>query len=327
MIKIFESDAINFSSNGLKVIKPISCKETKKKSLNGWEITLQTDVKYKKYIVKDNLVVIKSKSKANPQAFRLQDPKIINNTIEVTAQHIMFDANNYFLYDVRPTNKSALSSLEYVTERTDKKCSFIYDSDVSGTDTCYFETKTLFEAWQIIEERYNGVFDADNYHISFKANPGRDTGKMIVYNKNLQSFTAIEDWSDVITRIYPVGDNGLKLPERFIDADVSYPQPYTRRIDFNFNLNDDGNVSDDIPEEEKIEELRQKAIDYLNANKKPRVSYELSANIDEDYDVNDKIIVKHPLVSLETEVQEYTYDHIFKKTESIVFGNYTRDIK
>ncbi len=326
MIKIFPPEAKTFNSAGIIVIKPISCKENKKKSLNGWNLSLRVDIKYKDYLIKDNLVVIKSKSKVNPQAFRLGEPKTINNKIEVTANHVMFDAQNYFLYDVRPTNKTALQALEYINERTDNESPFYFDSDVEGLDTCYFETKNLLEAWKIIEDRYNAVFDADNYHISFKTTLGKDIGQMLVHNKNISSFSSYEDWSGVVTRIYPVGENGLKLPERFLDSDISYSQPYTKRIDFTSDLNN-SSESVEPTEDDLIEELRNKAQYYLNNNKYPKVSYEITANINEQYDVNDKLIVKHPLVNLKTEVQEYTYDHVKDKTESVIIGNYVRNLK
>ena len=321
MIKIFNENDTVFNTNGLIAINPINCKEIKKKSLNGWYLDLQIDIRYQDYIKKDMLVVIKSKSKLNPQAFRLEDPKYTNNIIEVVANHVMFDSKRYMLYDVRPTNKSALAALEYINERTDKKSPFTYESSVAGLYTAYFNLKNLCESWQIIEERWEGIFDADNWNITFSANLGKNVGEMLVYKKNITSFRKYEDWSNVVTRIYPVGDNGLRLPEKYIDSDIQYKIPYTRKIEINSNL--EGEFS----EEQLIENLRGQALKYLNENKYPKVSYEVSSNINESYDVNDKIIVKHPLANIQTEVQEYTFDHIKKKTINLVFGNYTRDVK
>ena len=41
MIKIFNENDRDFSSNGNIVIKPIKCKERKKKSLNGWYLEVE----------------------------------------------------------------------------------------------------------------------------------------------------------------------------------------------------------------------------------------------------------------------------------------------
>lgn len=325
MIKIFNANDKIFNTNGIININAISCKETKKKSLNGWYLDLQIDIKYQEYIKKDMLVVVKSKSKLTPQAFRLEAPKYNNGIIEVIANHVMFDSKRYMLYDVRPTDKSALLALEYINERTDKKSPFTYESSIEGLNTAYFELKNLCEAWEIIEERWGGIFDANNWHITFSANLGKYVGEMLVYKKNISSFIKYEDWSNVVTRIYPVGDEGLKLPEKYIDSDIQYKVPYSKKVEFKKTLENEDNKS--YTEEELITNLRDQALKYLNDNKYPNVSYEVTSNINESYDVNDKILVKHPLADIQTEVQEYTYNHNKKKTENLVFGNYTRDVK
>lgn len=322
-VKIFNSDVKEFSKNGIINIRPLLCKETKKKSLNGWYLELQFDIKYKKYIVKDNLVVVKSKSKLKPQAFRIGQPKYNNDMIEVQADHVMFDSKNYMLYDVRPTNHNALSTLEYITNRTDQECNiFTYSSSISGLNTAYFQLKTLFEAWQIIEERWGGTFDADNWDITLSDSLGKDIGQMLVYQKSIKNLIKYEDWSNVVTTLYPVGFDGLRLPEKYLEADIQYPLPYVKREDFNTELD-----TETATTEELQEELRLNAAKYLNEYKYPQVSYELTSNINEDFDVNDKILVKHPLVDIKTEVQEYTYNHLTMTTENLIFGNYTRDVR
>ena len=71
MIKIFDSNDRDFSTAGNIIINPTKCIENKKKSLNGWYIEVEIPIKYKDYIEKDKLCVVKTKSKLNPQAFRI----------------------------------------------------------------------------------------------------------------------------------------------------------------------------------------------------------------------------------------------------------------
>nr|DAN88537.1 MAG TPA: tail protein [Caudoviricetes sp.] len=328
MIKIYDGDVKSFINNGKIAIRPVEIKEYKKKSLNGWYIEVEVSIKYAKYIVKDDLCVIKSKSKLNPQAFRIGDPTKNSKTIRFTAYHVMFDSQNYMLDDVRPINKNALNALEYINNRTNKKSPFSYSSNITKLATAYFQLKSLYEAWVIIEERWGGCFDADNWNIILSDNLGKNVGEMLVYQKNLEDLSIVEDWSDVVTELYPVGPDGLKLPEKCIESDIKYKIPYSKTVEFTSDLDnydEDGNEIE-IPQEDLISELREKATEYLNNNKYPKVSYEITTNISENYDINDKIMVKHPLVNLQTEVQEYVYDHKLKKTESLVFGNYKKDI-
>ena len=52
MIKIFDSNAKNFKTNGIIAIQPIEITEYKKISLNGWYLEVVVSSKYKEYILR-----------------------------------------------------------------------------------------------------------------------------------------------------------------------------------------------------------------------------------------------------------------------------------
>ena len=88
MIKIFNSTDRDFSTNGNLCIFPLKCIEKKAKSLNGWYLSVEVDIKYKSYIKKDALIVTKTKSMLNPQAFRVAEnieytQKVLQKQIKV----------------------------------------------------------------------------------------------------------------------------------------------------------------------------------------------------------------------------------------------------
>ena len=323
MIKIFDANDTNFNTNGNIVIKPLKLLEVKKKSLNGWYIEVEIPIKYKEYIKQDKLCVVKTKSKLKPQAFRIDNPEYGQRKISFTANHVMFDAKNYFLEDVRPTNQNGLNTLKYINERTDKTSPFnILSSDVEKVDTCYFIRKNLLEAWEIVEETFGGTFDADNFDIIFKTSIGVDRGEIIAYRKNLQNIKIYEDWSNVCTRLYPVGKDGLLLESKYIDSSVQYDKPYTKTVSFESELDEEEQT-----EENLLNELLVKANNYLQENKYPQVSYEITSDINQLVEIGDKIHVKHPLANILTEVLEYEFNGITKKVKKLIFGNYTRDVK
>lgn len=322
MIKIFDENDRDFSSNGNIAINPKKCKERKKKSLNGWYLDVEVDIKYKDYILQDKLCVVKTKSKANPQAFRIDNPKIVNNVISFTANHVMFDAKKYFLYDVRPTLQDGQNALSYINERTDKTSPFTVYSNVETIRTAYFIRKNLLEAWQVIEERWGGTFDADNWTIRLLNSVGNDNGETIAYGKNMQGIQIFEDWSNVCTKICPVGYDGITLPERYIESEVQYETPYTKKVEFTTELEDE-----EKKEVALIEELRLNATAYLEVNQYPKVYYEVTSNVNQNMEIGDTIHVKHPLVTLQTEVLEYEHNLLTNKIELLIFGNYTRDVK
>lgn len=322
MIKIFDENDRDFSSNGNIAINPIKCKERKKKSLNGWYLDVEVDIKYKDYILQDKLCVVKTKSKANPQAFRIDNPKITNNVISFTANHVMFDAKRYLLYDVRPTLQDGQNALSYINERTDKTSPFTVYSNVETIRTAYFMKKNLLEAWEVIEERWGGTFDADNWTIRLLNSVGNDNGETIAYGKNMQGIQIFEDWSNVCTKICPVGYDGITLPERYLESEVQYEIPYTKKVEFPTELEDEEKT-----EAALTEELRINATAYLEVNQYPKVSYEVTSNINQNMEIGDTIHVKHPLVTLVTEVLEYEHNLLTNKIELLIFGNYTRDVK
>lgn len=323
MIKIFNATDTDFKTAGNIIINPLYCHEIKKKSLNGWYIEVEIPIKYKEYIEADKLCVVKTKSKLKPQAFRINDSiTYTNRKIKFTAEHVMFDSRRYVLLDVRPTNLNGQNGLKYVNERTDKTSPFSIDSNVENVSTAYFIRKTLLESWQVFEERWGGVFEADNWDISFKQSIGKDNGETIVYGKNMQGFEIFEDWSNVCTKILPVGYDGLLLPEEYLESETQYEIPYTKIVDFQTDLK-----TEEQTETNLLVELRNNASKYLEENCVPKVSYTVNSNVNNDLEIGDTIKVLHPFVNIFTEVLEYEYDLISEKVKSLTFGNYTRDVK
>lgn len=318
IIRIFDANETSFSSNGLGTIKPIKCIESKKISLNGWSVSVTCSIEYADVVQKDNIIMIPTKEKGN-QRFRIDNPKKTERKIEFTARHVLFDSEKYFLEDVRPTDLGSLAFLNWINDRTDITSPFIFVTSLEGQNTQYFIRKNLFEALSSTEELFGGVFDANNYTITMKETSGIDNGFRLLYRKNIQGATIVEKWDNVVTRIYPTGPDNLVLPEGYIDADVSYPTPYTKTISFE--------VSTDLSDEEKITTLRDKANAYLDERKYPEINYTITSDIDQDLIINETIHIKHPLVDLEANVQEYEYNVLTKKITKLVFGNYSRDAK
>lgn len=324
MIKIFNATDTDFNTAGNIIINPLYCHEVKKKSLNGWYIDVEIPIKYKEYIKADKLCVVKTKSKLNPQAFRInKNIKYTTKKIKFTAEHVMFDSKKYALLDVRPTDLNGLNGLKYINERTDKTSPFsIVSSDVENINTVYLVRKNLLEAWEIFEERWGGVFDADNWNISFKQKVGNDNGETIAYGKNMQGFEILEDWSNVCTKILPVGPNGLLLKEVYLESEVQYEVPYTKIVEFQTKLE-----SEEQTEANLLNELKNNAEEYLEEYCIPQVSYTVESNINQKLEIGDTIKVLHPSVKIFTEVLEYEYDLILNKVISLTFGNYKRDVK
>ncbi|WP_159649105.1 phage tail spike protein [Erysipelothrix aquatica] len=322
MIRIFNPTDKDFSSNGNIAIKPLKLIETKKKSLNGWYIDVEVSVEYADHIKQDNLCVTKSKSKINLQAFRIDGIKVKGRTIVFKAHHVMFDADRLFLKDVRPVNMSAISALNYINDATDNPSPFTLTSNVVGANTAYFIRKTLIQAWSVIEERWAGVFDADNFNVTFKEDVAVDRQVSLTYGSQLESIEVVENWNQVVTMLYPTGRDGIMLPEKVLVSNIQYPQPYSKTVSFDTKLDDEEQTENNI-----IEELRANALAYLRENEVPKVMYTVKSDVNQNLAIGDLVVVKHPQLEINTTVQEYVYNVMTNRVATLVFGNYNRDVK
>lgn len=328
MIKLYDINETKFLNNGLCNMIPLKCLETKKKSLNGWFVEIELPVKYEQYLLKDRIVLVNTKEKGS-QPFRIGNITKKDRKISFTANHIVFDAERYLLDDVRPTDLAPVSYLKWINERTDNHSPFEVTSNLNGSATTYFIRKTLLDGFQKAEEIFGGCYDIDMFKISLLSRVGKDEGFSIIYGKNLQGISIVEDWTNVCTKILPVGPDELLLPETYISGDVQYDIPYTKTVTFDFETSyeDDEGNNIDYPLEYKINMLRNLANDYLKTNSVPLISYVVNSDVDQNLRIGDNIHVKHPFVNITTEVQEYTYNCLSKKVKSITFGNYERDVK
>lgn len=319
MIKIYEPTETRFISNGLGTIHPIKCIETKKKGIAEWSLEIITDIRYEELLQRDNIVVAQTKEKG-AQAFRLQDPTISDKRIEVNARHVLFDAENLILVDVRPENQSAVDYLKWCNDRTDATSPFTFSGDAKGIGTNYFIRKTLFEAMEQAQETFQAVFDCDNFNLRIMASVGKDNGYKVAYGKNIQGIKITQSWSDVVTKILPVGTNELMLPEKFLSCDIAYDMPYTKVVKFDVDETDEN--GNEIPEATRQEDLRTQAKTYLEENKYPKIEYEVKSDVPQDLSIGDTIHIKHPIIDIPAEVQGYTYDCIARKVKTLTFGNY-----
>src|SRR5699024_9587262 len=68
--------------------------------------------------------------------------------------------------------------------------------------------------------RWGGELVRNNFKIEMLNRRGMDRGVEIEHRKNLLGYEASIDVSTVVTRIQPVGFDGLMLPERYIDSEL-----------------------------------------------------------------------------------------------------------
>lgn len=329
MISVYESNEKIFNHNGLKVLHPRKC-DIFKEDNGDYYIELEDTIDNIDYYQANMIIKCPTPFPEGKQLFRIINPEIKNNYIYVKAKHVYFDASNYIILDNYIVDKNCNYALEHLNSNTDKLSPFTTTSNINTLSTYRCVRKSLEEAINIVIERWGGHLVRNNFNISIFDEIGVDRGVQIKYSKNLKELKVNENWDDVVTKLLPVGKDGLLLPEKYITLEEQlYDIPFTKVISFEQELERDDYSSDEEYTNALTTDLRNKATVYLEDNKLPKVNYSLSANLDYITDVGDTVYLEHPKIKLALKINVISvkYDVIAQRFKNIEFGNFKNSLK
>ena len=328
MIKLFGTTDNLFRSNGDKVIIPLRA-IVHNEDNGSFYLDLEAGLQYIDDLIPNRILV--ANTPKGYQAFRIGNITKTRKKISLRAKHISYDSENYLILDSYVVEKDANAALEHLNNATDNISPFTLTSNITKIASYRCVRRSLFEALQGVIERWGGHLYRDNFNVQVLDSIGTDNGIEIRYGKNLQEINATYNWENVITKINPVGRDGLLLPETYLYSDVQYEIPYTKKISFDQSnvLEEDYEDEDGVLDEEAyqnalIEDLRKQATKYLSDNCYPSVNYTLSAHLQGISNIGDTIHVKDEKlnINLLTNVISYEYDCISEKYTSLQFGNF-----
>ena len=304
MITVYDKKETNFSTNGLGVLDKCSeCKTLEK--LNGiYEIKLSypLHLEKKKHLKPFNII------KADGQLFRIYhvEKDTPSNLLRVSGRHIFYDLNHYFIEDRRAVDKKAIDAMEMVLEEAGLIGTYTVESDIETFNTQYFIRRSASQAMFMVANRWKGELFRDNFHIKINGRQANDKGVTVAYGKNITGINEKLSADEVLTGIYPVGAEGLTLPEKYlINAQWSgtdYPDfKLIKRVDF---------------KEAKDEEtLRQMAENYLYEHAAFAVNYQvdfIQLEHTREYEaykpllkvsIGDTVTVKHKLLGVDFKIK------------------------
>lgn len=259
MIQVYVKTSTNFEANGDMTLKPTAC--TYKDSENELYIEHFLDEEERwKYIQFDNVVAVQDNGKK--KLFRIYN--VIKSLYKVVAyaRPIFFDLANTILLDVRPTDKTGKAALDDILANT----GFTGHSDISTISTAYYVRKNIVEALLSDNDnsfinRWGGEFYCENFDVYFYERLGLDNGVRAEFGYNLNEIEENINLDQVVTRIIPVGYNGIMLEgdTPWVDSPLinKYTYPRMRVVEFS-----DVKVKDENSTEgfDTIEEARQELI-------------------------------------------------------------------
>ena len=338
MIKLFNSTDLTFDSNGDKIIN--ATKAIVHKEDNGdFYLDFECDLSYINDIVENNILV--ANTPQGDQAFRIGNVSKTKYKISTKAKHVFYDSQNYLIADSYVVDKDCAGAMYHLNAATEPTSPFATFSDITAVGSFRCVRKSLYEALKTVQERWGGHFIRDNFSIGLRSEIGADSDVVVRYRKNIQDITCEENWDDVVTKLLPVGKDGILLnkldPNRsvYLTAAKQYDVPFTKTISFSQdNINeedftDEEGVLDEVAYYTAlVEDLERQGEEYLLENSVPKISYTLKANLDTITDIGDKIKVIHePLnLSLTASVIAYDYNCILKKYTELSFGNFGKTL-
>lgn len=329
MILLYDETATTFETLGLKVLQPLLA-NVRKEDNGDYYLELRDTSKNSDLYQRDRIIAVDTPW--GRQGFRIATTKIKGTKIDVKAYHLFYDSINYLVADNYVVQQNANYALDDLNSSTDQTSPFTTTSDVVTEFSLRTVRKSLYRAVLDVLERWGGHLDLDNWEIGLKDSIGQDRGVTIAYGKNITDYAIGDNWDNVVTKLLPVGKDGLELDDVYVEnTPEDYPLPYSKVITFDQSeieedafRGEDGIVDTTAYISALKDDLLAKAQTHLALNHFPRVNYSFNAFIEGVADIGDTIRVNHPRLNtpLVTNVLAIEFDAIADRIVKVEFGNF-----
>lgn len=352
LIRLYEQNTTNFANNGLTILQPISCKIKR----NLQEYTYQLEMTHLlndkgMMLVEDRIIGFKD------QFFRISSIRKNLKEINIVANHVFFDLNKNFIEDINIRDKTGGMALSQILNGTSYKHSFTATSDIDTVASSRMVRKNVVTALigdidNSFINRWGGELDIDGFSFKLNKQIGKDDGYTIKYGKNLTGLDLQLNMLEVVTRIRPVGFDGIEIEDLYVDSPYinNYALPIIKEIKYENvkwtgSPNYEEREDDDSYIYENLSDAQAKLVELatneftVNEIDLPQTTIniefiELSKT--EEYEhlkflqninIGDTVHVYHKAldINLKSRCIEYVYDCILNKYETITLGSYTKN--
>ena len=356
MITVHGRTATEFTTTGLgvldrEVIDPVVTEEL------GGEYSLTfsfpADAPAASLLILEAIVACPVPGMSQRQGFRIHEvTTTLYGLLEVTAFHVFYDLAANLIADTFVVNKTAKPALDQLLAAANTPHGFTAtSSDAVTRASARVVRMPLAQAVMDTGEdntfasRWGGEIIRDNWHLHHAAQRGQDQGVVIRDRKNLTGYESSIDFTTVVTRILPVGYDGLLLPELYVDSPKldDYVTPHVKVIRYGTvkAIKDPAKPRDDeLPLADAHAELRRLAVLEYSARHvdEPSASYkvsfvDLSTTVEyadlaelETVLLGDTVTVRHTDlgVSLSARVVGYDYNPLRQAYISVELGSVAR---
>ncbi|MCM3735606.1 phage tail protein [Bacillus cytotoxicus] len=349
MITLYKPNETDFTHNGIGILDANIYEPVVEETLNGLFIFSFCYPLFAPHGAEiEGQCIVKVPTPDGEQLFRVARPQPSMGELKVFCYHIFYDLTDNLIEDTFIENKSGTAALDQLSTKCQYPHPFKFFSDISKVSSSRLVRKNPVEA--ILDtgqdncflNRWGGELKRDNFNVHMLVNRGKDRGVVIEHKKNLLGYEGDIDWQSPVTRIMPIGFNGLMLPEKYVDSPNinKYPRPKIRVVEFkDVKAQDDKNNDPNaVPLDKAYEMLRQFSKEMYSKQKvdQPKATYkvgfqELSQTEEyKDFAVlqrvymGDTVTVKHveDNIDLQAKVISYKYDPITEEYIGLILGNY-----
>ena len=352
LIRLYEQDTTDFSNNGLKILSPTSAKITR----NLIEYTYQLELTH--LLDEKGMMLTEERILGyNGQYFRISSIRRNLKEVSVIAKHIFFDLNKNFIEDINIKNKTGSMALSHILGGTSYPHSFSATSDIDTVASSRLVRKNVVSALigdtdNSFINRWGGELDIDGFTFKLNEQIGKDDGYTIRYGKNLTGLDLQLNMLEVVTRIRPVGFDGIEIDGLYVDSPYidNYALPIIKEIkyenvkwtgspNYEEREDDDSYIYDNLAEAQaKLIELATNEF-IVNEIDLPKTTIniefiELSKTEEykhlkflQNINIGDTVHIYHKRldINLKSRCIEYVYDCILNKYETITLGSYTKN--
>ena len=238
------------------------------------------------YKVIHDEAIVKVQMDYGEEIFRIA--KITKNRRDIVTfarQITISETLDMWLEDVRPTDTSGIGALTHMKNNSIGKKDIQVFSNINTISTAYYQRMCMYKALHDCDQafltRWGGEILRRGYNLTINDRIGSDRGVEIRSRKNLTGFEANTNIDNVVTRIRPVGFNGITTGT-FVDSPLinKYSSVKTKEIKY-----EDVKVKDENNPDEGYDTLGEAQAELIR-----RAKLEFTENhIDElrgDYRIN-----------------------------------------
>lgn len=334
MVTIHEKNSTTFDTLGLGALLPGLCTVTEE--LNGMyelELTHPYDAQKKWERIEEERILYAS-TPAGRQPFRIYYVKPDMDGITVRARHVFYDLLDNICLSVNVSG-TPQAALDAIKNGLASPMPFVFTTGMTGEGKLVLHNENPVAALLAADgdkdsfvKAFGGELLRDGFTVSMQAGIGENRGVAIRYGKNLVGLEVSEDISEVATRIYAFGKNGVAMSGKYRDSPCINSYQYPK-----IQIFEDGSLrAAQLPE--AVQKLFDAGCDKPRVNIKADLQLLSKTEEYKDYAIleevrlGDVVTVSNARMGFhqQAKVISYEWDALLERYEKVELGDFVADL-